>query len=86
MMPQATLSYWRTTTGHEVDFIIEHGRRLLALEVKMTPRPFAYDIKSLLKFMEDYPETVRGVLVHSGDNVQWLHSKVIAVPWWWLDV
>lgn len=33
--------------------------------------------------MEEYPETVRGVLVHGGDKVRWLHSRVIAVPWWW---
>jgi predicted AAA+ superfamily ATPase len=86
MTPRATLFYWRTTAGREVDFVIEHGRRLLAFEVKLTPRPTTYDIKSLLQFLDEYPETVRGVLVHSGDRVQWLHSKVIAVPWWWLDV
>ena len=43
-------------------------------------------IKPLLQFLEEYPETVRGVLVHNGDRVYHLHSKVIAVPWWWLDV
>ena len=86
MTPRAQLCYWRTTTGKEVDFVIEHGRRLLALEVKLTTRPTVRDIQNLLLFMEEYPETVRGVLVHGGEQIQWLHSKVIAVPWWWLDV
>jgi hypothetical protein len=54
--------------------------------VKMTSRPTVHDIKHLLHFMEEYPETVRGVLVHNGDRVYHLHTKVIAVPWWWLDV
>jgi predicted AAA+ superfamily ATPase len=78
--------YWRTATGKEVDFVLEHGKRLLAFEVKLTSRPTVYDIQNLLLFLEEYPETVRGVLVHGGERVQWLHSKVIAVPWWWLDV
>lgn len=86
MTPRASLYYWRTTSGREVDFVIEHGRRLLAFEVKLTTRPTVHDIKNLLLFMEEYPETVRGVLVHSGEQIQHLHSKVLAVPWWWLDV
>jgi len=86
MTPRASLCYWRTTTGKEVDFVVEHGKRLLAFEVKLTSRPTVYDIHNLLLFLEEYPETVRGVLVHGGERVQWLHSKVIAVPWWWLDV
>lgn len=86
MTPRASLHYWRTTNGHEVDFVIEHGRRLLAFEVKLTSRPTVHDIKHLLQFIEEYPETVQGVLVHNGDRVFHLHSKVIAVPWWWLDV
>lgn len=86
MTPRASLCYWRTTTGKEVDFVIEHGRRLLAFEAKLTRRPAVHDIKNLLEFLDEYPETVRGVLIHSGDHIRWLHSKVIAVPWWWLDM
>lgn len=86
MTPRASLNYWRTTNGNEVDFVIEHGRRLLAFEVKLTSRPTVHDIKNLVQFLDEYPETVQGVLVHNGDKVYHLHSKVIAVPWWWLDV
>ena len=85
MKPRANVYYWRTTTGNEVDFILEHGRKLLAVEVKMTSDPTAHDIKGLLRFMDDRPEMVRGVLVHSGNRIRWLHSKIIAVPWWWID-
>lgn len=86
LTPQAEIYYWRTTTQREVDFVIEHGRRLLPIEVKLTRRPTIHDAASLLAFMEDQPQSVRGVLVHGGDDLYWLHSKVIAVPWWWLDV
>jgi predicted AAA+ superfamily ATPase len=84
MIPKAKIFYWRTTTGKEVDFVVEHGRKLLAFEVKLTRNPSFNDIKNMLAFMEDYQQTVRGVLIHAGNTIKWLHSKVIAVPWWWI--
>jgi predicted AAA+ superfamily ATPase len=85
MNPKARIFLWRTTTGKEVDFVLEHGKKLLAVEVKMTTTPTVHAIKGLLLFIAEHPETVRGVLVHGGTAIKWLHSKVIAVPWWWLD-
>lgn len=84
MIPKGKIFYWRTTTGREVDFVIEHGKRLIAFEVKFTKNPTTDDIKNLLTFIEDYPQTIRGVLIHAGDRIKWLHSKVVAVPWWWI--
>jgi predicted AAA+ superfamily ATPase len=84
--PKPAIYHWRTVAGLEVDFVIERGRKLLALEVKLTNRPGVQDIRHLLLFLEEYPETVRGVLVHTGNRLSWLHSRVIAVPWWWLDL
>jgi predicted AAA+ superfamily ATPase len=85
MTPRAGLYYWRTVDGKEVDFVIEHGRKLLAVEVKLTENPTVSDIKNMLLFMDEYPETVRGIVIHAGKSIKWLHSKVIAVPWWWID-
>lgn len=84
MIPKANMFYWRTTAGKEVDFIIEHGKKLLAFEVKLTKNPSFSDIKNLLTFIETFPKVTLGVLIHSGNTVRWLHSKVIAVPWFWL--
>lgn len=84
MVPKAKVFYWRTTTGKEVDFVVEHGKRLLAIETKLTQNPTFNDIKNLLKFIEEYPQTVRGVLLYAGKSVKWLHSKILAVPWWWI--
>lgn len=84
MVPKAKIFYWKTTTGREVDFIIEHGKKLLAFEVKLTSNPSFNDIKNLLLFLENYPQTIRGILIHAGDTIRWLHSKVLAVPWWWI--
>ncbi len=84
MIPKAKIFYWRTTAGKEVDFVLEHGKKLLAFETKLTKKPTYNDIKNLLHFIDQYPDTVRGILIHAGNTVQWMHSKVVAVPWWWL--
>ncbi len=86
MVPKAKIFYWRNTTGKEIDFVIEHGRKLLAFEVKFTRNPSFNDIRNILAFLENYQQAVRGILVHSGDTIKWLHSNVIAVPWWWIGL
>ena len=85
LKPSAGIFYRRTTSGKEVDFILEHGRKLLAIEVKMTKNPLVKDAANLFDFINEYPETVLGVLLHTGREIKRLGSKVIAVPWWWID-
>lgn len=86
MTPRAGIYYWRTSTQREVDFVIEHGRQVLPVEVKLTRRPILADAANLLAFLDEHPLAKRGVIVHGGDDLFWLHSKVIAVPWWWIDL
>ena len=85
MTPRAQIYHWRTTAGHEVDFILEHGRRLLAVEAKLNEKPTVHDARHLIRFVEEHPECLRGVLLHAGSAVTWLHSRVIAVPWHLID-
>ncbi len=84
LVPKAKIFYWRTTTGKEVDFVIEHGRNLLAFEAKLTRQPSFHDIQNLLLFLEDHPQAIRGILLHAGNSIKWMHSKIIALPWWLL--
>lgn len=85
MTPRAGIHYWRTLSGKEVDFVLQHGQKLLAFEVKMTQNPSTNDIRNLMLFIQDYPETVLGVCLHSGKSIKWLHSRIVSVPWWWID-
>ena len=84
MIPKASIFFWRTTTGKEVDFILEQGKRVVACEAKLTQHPTIHDARNLLAFIEDHPHTIKGILIHAGDSIAYLHSKVIAVPWWWI--
>jgi len=86
LIPKASLFYWRTTTAKEVDFIVEHGKKIVAFEGKISRNPTFRDCKNLLTFIEQNPRANRGVLLHSGGSAKWLHSKVLAVPWWWIGI
>lgn len=78
-----TVSYWRTATGEEVDFVIEAGDRLLPIEVKATNRPRVRDAKHLESFRDEYGSRCRaGLLLHTGDTTEWLGPKILAAPWW----
>ncbi|GAB6888973.1 ATP-binding protein [Desulfothermus okinawensis JCM 13304] len=85
LIPKANLYYFRSTTNKEVDFIIEYGRAILPIEVKLTNNPSIKYAKHLLYFLERYPEIKIGVIAYLGNQVKWLTSKVVAVPWWWMD-
>ena len=77
------LFYWRTTSGGEVDLVVERGQDLLGIEVKATTRPRVADTRHLRTFQEEYGERVRGcLLVHGGDKMEWLAPRILAVPWW----
>ena len=80
---RAELFYWRTSIGEEVDFVIETGNSLLPIEVKATTRPRYRDTAHLRTFRSEYGDMSRpGLLLHTGDLVDWLTPDVLAAPWW----
>ena len=79
----ADVFHWRTTLGEEVDFVIETGAGLLPIEVKATTRPRLRDTAHLRTFRAEYGEQSRaGLLLHTGDTIEWLAPDVLAAPWW----
>jgi predicted AAA+ superfamily ATPase len=80
---QAEILYWRTTTGEEVDFLVETGGRLLPIEVKATTHPRIADTARLRSFRAEYGKLSRaGLLLHTGTQLEWITQDVLAAPWW----
>jgi hypothetical protein len=81
-IPRPEILYWRTTTDLEVDLVIEHRHGLLPIEVKSTRRPGPGDVRSLEAFRDEYPDQFTGgLLLHDGDEVQWLARGILGAPW-----
>lgn len=57
----ATLSYWRLTTGVEVDFIVNDME--VAIEAKATAKVTADHLRNLRSLVNDHPRVKRRVLV-----------------------
>lgn len=77
------IHYWRTTVGDEVDFVIDAGPTLLPIEVKATRRPTTADTRGLQLFRAEYGEKApAGVLLHDGEETEWLAPGILATPWW----
>lgn len=81
LAPQAQVHHWRTADGKEVDLVVAHGRRLVALECKWTARPRADDARHLRLFRERHPECAAAAVVHAGDRIEHLGAGVAAIPW-----
>jgi len=74
--------FWRTHEGAEVDFVIEHGDRLLAIEVKAAGRVRSDDLRHLRTFAELYGSRVIGsIVLHGGSTVDWVAPGILAAPW-----
>ena len=75
--------YWRTSSGREVDFVVEWKGRLLPVEVKATTNPRSGDADNLRAFRDEYGRRSRaGLLLHAGKTTSWLADGVLAAPWW----
>jgi len=73
--------FWRTSTGNEVDLVIEQGQRLIPVEIKRNSTPWPSMGDSIRAFIKDYPEQVtEGYVVYPGDQKAGLGHGVQAYP------
>ncbi len=75
------ISYWRTKTGYEVDFIIGDN---IAIEVKISQEVHTQDLKGLSAFCEEHPDTTAFVVSQDVKKrrMELAHGKSIMVmPW-----
>ncbi len=75
------VSFWRTVSGAEVDFIFETPDEDIPIEVKWTEAPSTKHIRNIEKFIDLYPERAfRGYLVCRIPKPQQLSERVLAIP------
>ena len=72
------IHYWRTKTGHEVDFITEDGD--LAIEVKISDNPRKTDYKGLLTYCTDHKPR-SAILVCLVSEARKTSEGIVILPW-----
>ena len=78
--PDAQMGFWHEQGRHEVDFVIESGRRVLAIEVKAATRWSAGELSGLRAFLERTPDCVAAVLAYNGREAVKLSDRLLAIP------
>jgi len=79
-LPDAQLTFWNEQGRHEVDFVIEVGRNVVAIEVKAMTRWSESDLSGLRAFLERTPACVAAVLAHNGEEAVQLAERLFAIP------
>jgi len=81
-IPRPEVLTWRTTTGLEVDFVVEARDGLIPIEIKAGGRPGSRDLRGLTAFRDEYPDLFRGgLLLHTGESTEWLSEGILGAPW-----
>lgn len=83
---QRKLHFWRDRPGHEVDFILEEDRKLVAIEIKTGSTVTGSDGTGIRAFRDSLRRNqrlVRGVVLHAG-QARPLDRDLLALPWGWM--
>jgi predicted AAA+ superfamily ATPase len=81
------ISYWRTRSGAEVDFVLEKQDRIVAMDIKMSSRLKADDIASVKQFMELHStgsRPVKGIVLYGGNDIRYFGPEITALPYGFL--
>lgn len=78
---EATISTFRTRSGLEVDYIVEHSNKLFAVEVKAADDIASDDLRGLSYFSEQFKGKVDGAFVfHLGKTTR-KFGRIWSLPW-----
>jgi len=76
--PDIPITFWRTSTGQEVDFIL--GEKDLAIEIKGSNNVHRGDIRALLALLEDNP-VKKCIIVCLEKELRSIHKNIEILPW-----
>ena len=75
------LYYWRTYTGREVDFILEHGEKIIAVEVKWSHKLEDIDLSGLKDCARDLKgRHLMSVLLYPGTEIVAVDKHTLVMP------
>ena len=75
------LYFWRTSTGVEVDLIVETAGKLIPIEIKTSATPDRSMARNIVSFRKDlYGQAEKGFVVHPGDVTVPLVPDAVVLP------
>lgn len=78
---ETKLTFYRTRSGMEVDFILETGSKILAIEVKNRNTVSSSDFSAMIRLAESSGSSWKGgLVVYRGNKIQQYRENLWAVP------
>jgi len=79
------LYYYRTTDKKEVDFILDYGHKIVAVEIKSSKSVSKSDFKHIYHLQKELPNLFdKGIVLYGGDDFLRLDKNIYAVPFGFL--
>ena len=68
-MTQPAIYHYRTDDKKEIDFILEKGDKIIAIEVKASHTVKKDDFKHITDFQSKSKQNVLGIVLYSGEHI-----------------
>ena len=79
------LFYYRTSDKKEIDFILDYGEKIIAIEIKASKSISKSDFKHIYHLQKEIPDSFdKGIVLYGGDSFLRLDEKMYAVPFGFL--
>jgi hypothetical protein len=76
------ISFWRTATGLEVDFVVSLGGVVVPFKITYTVQGLSKKVNTLKKFMADNSSCTLGVICYPGQLSYDKDSHILFLPAW----
>jgi len=74
--------YWRTSSGLEVDCVLDTGREVIPIEIKASSKLDRRDAHGISVFLRDYSDSAkRGFIITMGNKPEAVSGQITAIPW-----
>jgi predicted AAA+ superfamily ATPase len=81
MIPGASVYFYRTHAGKEVDFVVEYGQKLIGIELKCSSAVQQKDFSGLVDLEEaNQGKLELGIVLYQGKDIRFFSENKVAVP------
>lgn len=81
LMTPTKVLYWRDHAGPEVDYVIQHDKGYVPIEVKWSTHPTEKDCRHIKLFLSEYKNASEGYIVCQTQKRYLLADNITAIPW-----
>jgi predicted AAA+ superfamily ATPase len=76
------ISFWRTSTGLEVDFVVSLAGQIVPFEITIASQGVSKKVSTLKKFMAENPKCNLGVICYPGKLCYDEENSILFLPAW----